>query len=108
MNLDTCQFATPYLSEATMCTYKTTGPRRSAALPVVFNRDKPAANKNTHMKGNVCFILVVFQECWAEREHTAKVRVRRPLVSIKKSVGIVKTTCIAPYPRDAYNACVAV
>lgn len=32
----------------------------------------------------------------------------RPLVSIKKRVGIVERTWIAPYPSEAYNACVSV
>lgn len=33
-----------------------------------------------------------------------RVKVRRPLVSIRNKVGMVKTTWTAPYPRDAYNA----
>lgn len=31
----------------------------------------------------------------------------RPLVSMRNSVGIVATTWIAPYPREAYRASVA-
>lgn len=41
------------------------------------------------------------------RGHTIIVRVLRPLVSIRKRVGMVATTWTAPYPRDAYNASVA-
>ena len=51
--------------------------------------DKPAARRKIHMPGKV-----------------SNVSVRLPFVSIRNRVGIVKTTWTAPYPRDAYKACV--
>jgi hypothetical protein len=38
----------------------------------------------------------------------ASVSVRRPLVSMRKTVGIVLTNWSAPYPSDAYRAWSAV
>ena len=61
-------------------THRTTGPRRAPALAVSGIRvAKPAANKKTAMMGKVM-----------------RVKVRRPLVSIKNKVGMVKTTWTAP------------
>ena len=61
-------------------THSTTGARRAPALAVSGIRvAKPAANKKTAMMGKVI-----------------RVKVRRPLVSIKNKVGMVKTTWTAP------------
>ena len=49
--------------------------------------EKAAANKKIAIRGKVI-----------------RVNVRRPLVSIKNSVGMVKTTWTAPYPKDANKA----
>lgn len=66
--------------EGATLTHRTTGPRRAPALAVSgINVAKPAANKKIAMMGNVI-----------------RVRVRRPLVSIKNNVGMVKTTWTAP------------
>jgi hypothetical protein len=55
---------------------RATGPICAPLLAVVgMSIDRPAARRKIHMKGKV-----------------AKVRVRRPLVSIIKSVGMVATT----------------
>lgn len=70
-------------------TYKTIGPSFSAGLPVVLRQERPAASRKMHMRGKVI-----------------RVNVLRPLVSMRNKVGIVKTTWIAPYPREAYRACV--
>ena len=66
--------------EEMILTHRTTGPRRAPALAVSGIRvAKPAANKKTAMMGKVM-----------------RVKVRRPLVSIKNKVGMVKTTWTAP------------
>ena len=51
--------------------------------------------------------MVSFQQRLGCIERTIMVRVRRPLVSIRNRVGMVETTWIAPYPREAYRASVA-
>ena len=63
-----------------MITHKTTGPRRAPELAVSgIKVAKPAASKKIAMIGKVI-----------------RVKVRRPLVSIKNRVGMVKTTWTAP------------
>lgn len=59
----------------------------AARLSLLLRRERPPASKKMHMKGKV-----------------ARVKNRRPLVSIKNRVGMVKTTWIAPYPKEAYRA----
>ncbi len=78
-------------------TYKTTGPIFSPRLPVVFSRDRPAANRKIHMNGKVLKEpMISHLHAKSSERLTIRVRVRRPLVSMRNSVGIVNTTCIAP------------
>jgi len=64
----------------TNVTHNTTGPRRAPALAVSGVRsEKAAASRKMAIRGKVM-----------------SVNVRRPLVSIRKSVGMVKTTWTAP------------
>lgn len=50
----TSQSAAMVLAQVSQRTYKTTGPICDAALPVLFSRERPAANKKIHISGKVC------------------------------------------------------
>jgi hypothetical protein len=79
----------------TLCqTYKTTGPILSPLLPSVFSRDKPAASRKIHMPGKVFEEKVVSYVfiCTDVYRLTSKVKVLRPLVSMRNKVGMVATT----------------